>query len=185
MKPGLKFDKISLERLNKAINEASKQVDDLRVPLGEIGKEFLESRKFIFALKGHGQYDDLSEAYKKRKSKLKGGSPYPILLLTGRLAKSITQEGDENIMIVGKKSLRIGTSVEYGAAHNFGNSRTPKRPFLFWGPESKEYANHRMVLKQNRAMAQTLFEFLERSLGKDRKVARRTAERKVQNLFKG
>ena len=179
MKTRIDFDKISLDRFNKAFRQAASEIDDLRVPLNEIALEFLESRKFIFALSGPGQYKDLSSQYKKRKN-----PPYPILKRSGRLARSITRKNDETFMFVGYKSLEIGTTVPYGAAHQYGTRTIPKRPFLFWGPESKEFANAAQVKKSNVAMAVILFNHIERTLGKTLKASVTAAERKAQELFK-
>lgn len=184
VKPSVKFDKESLARFQKALRKAGAEIDDLRIPLGQIAKEFLESRKFIFGAKGPGQYKDLSPGYKAWKRKhSKKKSPYPILFLTGRLAKSITSKSGENITIVDKKSLTIGSSVEYAPFHQYGQG-VPVREFLFWGPESPKFATHKAVLRQNKGMAITLFEFIERKMGKTLDAARTKAERKTDALFK-
>ena len=128
-----RIEKQEYQRFLNILRIASREVEDLRIPLSQIAKRFLESRKFIFDERaGPGQYKDLSWRYKiwKTTPKSKGGggksSPYPILLLSGRLAKSITNEGGENITKVGAKSLEIGTRVPYGAKHQKGRG-VPKR----------------------------------------------------------
>ena len=185
-KKAIKFDKESLNRFQKALNEAAKSVDDLSVPLDEISKKFLESRNFIFdqSRTGPGAYQDLSPNYKKQKQR-EHGFVYPILFATGRLKKSLTKKGGENITIIGKKSLEIGTEVPYANALQYGKgNKMPKRTMLFWGPESPKFATNKLVRKQNKAMAVSLLSFIERKLGKQLKASIKTAERKADKLFR-
>ena len=185
-KKAIQFDKKSYKRFIKALRKASKKVDDLRIPLNEIANRFMESRKFIFDLSrsGPGAYQDLSDKYKKWKTRLIG-TPYPILYLTGRLKESITKEGRENIKNVRPKLLEIGSTVPYALYLQKGSKKInlPAREFLFWGPESPKFANHHVVRKQNRATAMVLYTFIERKLGKTLPAAISDAERKVDRIF--
>lgn len=184
----LYFDKVSYSRFQKALKKASGDIDDLRVPLRQIGERFLKSRNFIFDKKrvSEGQYKDLSPRYKRYKRK---HSPlkkeYPILFWSGVLKKSITQKGGHNVFIVEKKSLEIGTTLPYAIAHQRGSGNLPKREFLFWGPESKKFANAKMVHKLTKSMAVTLFNHVERELGGNlgAERARENAEKQADKLF--
>ena len=186
MEPKIDFQKVSLDRFQRAVTQAGALINDLRTPLNQIATQFLEARKFIFDMtrSGPGRYDDLSPGYKAWKEKhSKKKSAYPILFLTGRLAKSITKRGGDNITAIGPTSLTIGSSVEYAASHQYGKG-VPAREFLFWGPESPKFASERAVLRQNKGMAVILFTYIERKLGKTFDAAVSSAERRTDGLFK-
>ncbi len=183
MKVSAKYDRVSYTRFIDALKEASQKVDNLRVPLQEIGDRFLESRKFIFdrSRRGPGQYRDLTSGYKRDKEE-DVGFVYPVLFRTGRLAVSVTRSGGENIKQVGNKTLLIGSSVPYGVKHQEGRG-VPKRPFLFWGPEAPAFATGKMTLKLSKSIASTLFIYIEREMGKTMKASVTSAKRKVDKLY--
>lgn len=126
-----------------AIERAKKVTSDLTIPLTLIAKDFYKSEKSIFMLKGPGQYDDLKPATKADKIR-NGFSVYPILARTGRLGASVTNptHPDAINQIVNRRTLIIGTSVDYGVFHQSDRARKkiPLRKFLFIGPESR-FAN--------------------------------------------
>lgn len=177
----LKVDVTAFKRLNRALRIASRDLQDLRVPLEEIHDRFMQSRRFIFKLKSPGLYEDLSPAYKKRKAKF--GPVYPILRDTGRLERSVTTNNGDHIKIIRPKHLTIGSSVPYADFHQEGTRKMPKRPFLFWGPESKQFARHSAVTRQNFHMAFTLFNFIERRLGAIPGVARDRAMKRARRII--
>lgn len=180
----IKYSKQQFAKFKRSLREAAAQVDDLRIPLGEIALKFLESRKFIFDLTrtGRGKYKDLKPATKALKRRIIGQA-YPILFFSGTLKDSITKTGGENVTIVEKKSLEIGTTVNYAPYHQYGTETMPKREFLFWGPESPKFASQRAVQKQNRAMAVTLFDHIERKMGKTIEASITAAERRTDKIF--
>ena len=130
-------------RFRDAIKRAKKVTDDLRVPLTLIAKDFHTSEKAIFALKGPGQYPDLSLRYKKTKQKAVGFI-YPILRRTGRLEGSLVDptHPDSISEIINKDTLFLGTKVPYGIFHQSDRPRSkiPLRKFLFIGPEAPRFA---------------------------------------------
>ena len=131
----------------RAIERAKRAVDDLTVPLTLITKDFYRSEKAIFQLQSPGQYPDLARSTKKARARA-GVSVYPILMgmgtSRGKLAKSLTEPDspDAYNQIINKRTLFIGTQVEYGIYHQSDapRSKIPLRKFLFIGPESK-FAN--------------------------------------------
>jgi phage gpG-like protein len=154
------------EKLSRALERAASTVSDLRIPLSQIAKDFRKSRQAIFTLKGPGQYPDLNEKYKKRKIKILG-SAYPILKLTGRLDRSVTNASDpENVSRIGKQSAELGTTTPYAIYHQSDAPRTkiPLRKFLFVGPESVKFANSEVSGFPERAL-NTLNSFVLRTLG--------------------
>ena len=118
-----------------------KKADDLRVPFRTIAKNFRQSRKGIFRNRtGPGLYPDFkSDIYKARKEKLYG-SAYPILKASGRLEESLTEEINENISEIKKKSLRMGTSVPYAEFHDEGTAKMAQRKVVFFGPEAPRFS---------------------------------------------
>ena len=123
----------NFDAFRKALKLAGNKVESVRPVLAEYATRFLESRKFIFDenRSGAGRYVDLKPATKKRKTR-KYGSPYPILQAEGDLRKSITKRGGDNITIVGKKSLTIGTKVKYAGVHqhlSLIHISEPTRPY--------------------------------------------------------
>ena len=120
----------------KAVNEALAHVDDLRPAFGPILASWFKSNRAIFSLGGPGKYADLSPAYKKQK-KAKVGFVYPILHRTGALALSITEPWGKHAIarMVGKTTIEVGSSIPYGAYHQFGTKKMPKRPWILVGAE--------------------------------------------------
>lgn len=124
-------------KFQAALAEAARQVEDLTIPFIEIAKDWQQGNKFIYALKGPGKFADLKDAYKDRKQATLGFI-YPILRgETKRLEESLTRPDspDAILEVVNKKSLLLGTKVEYGYWLNFGTSKMKKRPFVMIGAE--------------------------------------------------
>ena len=178
-------------RFQKAIRQALKKVQDMRPVFQTIGDHFLKSREYIFdkGRSGPGLYKDLSPRYKKWKTN-KFRSPYPILKLTGRLKKSITRRGGENIFKASKRSLIIGTTVPYSGYLQEGTGRKgvgggmPARPFLFWGPESRRNANLELTRDLHKNMATTILTHVERMSGKTLEASITRARARVESIFK-
>ena len=172
------------KKFHLAVKEAVKKVDDLSPALKEMGKSYIKSREFIFLNKGPGLYKDLKPSYKKQKAK-KTGSAYPILKWTGRLAKSITKEGGENIFEVSKRTLAIGTRVPYGIFHQSLAPRKvlPRRPFLFWGPESPRTVSLPQSKKIARKFSVQLLTFVNREMGKSLKASIDSAIKETTDVF--
>lgn len=130
-------------KFKNALVRAKMVTNDLTIPLTLIAKDFYKSQKAIFLLNGPGQYPDLAESTKEQKAR-QGFSVYPILKRTGRLADSTTNPSHPDAInqIINKRTLILGTTVEYGIYHQSDKPRSkiPLRKFLFIGPESS-FAN--------------------------------------------
>lgn len=147
------------------LKEARQVTDDLRIPLRKIAIDFYKGQKAIFGLKGPGQYPDFKgpkvkdtwkrpgnpsartrdgnlTAYQNVKKK-RYGFLYPLLVATGKLGLSAsTPDAEGSIYKLGKNSLQIGTSIEYGKYHQQDTrkgKKMPLRKFLFIGPEADRY----------------------------------------------
>lgn len=148
---GKEFTSYSVEndkKFFKALDETIAQVEDLRVPLKLITKDFYKSEKAIFKLKSSGEYPDFKNGgkdspYAKWKQK-KFGFTYPLLKRTGKLERSVTNPTDLNAInyLVGKQLLVIGSKVDYLVFHQSDapRSKIPLRKVLFVGPESIKWA---------------------------------------------
>lgn len=119
------------EEFRRLLRKAKDSAGDLRVVFGLIARSAFKFNRTIFQLRGPGKYADLSPDYKKWKSKKQGGTPYPILFLSGRLALSMLQPGGENVLQISKDKMFFGTSVPYAEHLQFGTSKMPARPPFF------------------------------------------------------
>lgn len=159
-----------------ALAEASRLADDLRVPLTLIAVDFYKSQRSIFTLQSEGQYDDLSELYKERKSRPRSlggaGFVYPILKFSGKLEKAASVRGATgNITQVNKKTLTIGVKdsvipyAKYHQTDKAGSRKIPLRKFLFIGPESSKYDTPQTAGRLERWIS-TLREHMIQNVGK-------------------
>ncbi len=126
----------------RSIDRAKQVTNDLRIPFTSIAKHWFQGNKSIFTLKGKGKYEDLSPDYKVWKTR-KLGSPYPILKLTGRLEKSLTNPTAPEAVseVVNKDTLLLGTRVPYAGHLHYGTKNMPARPVVFIGPEEPYVSN--------------------------------------------
>lgn len=121
----------------------------------QIASDWYNDNKQIENLQGPGMYPDYvgdrddtpRENISKRGKKVKDGMTpymrkkqrdtgfvYPLLKYTGRLLQSITVPGSDGaVLIVGPKSLVLGTSIEYAIYHQSAAPRKkmPYRPMVF------------------------------------------------------
>jgi len=127
------------QEFNQSIEDALRKVSDLRPAFSEIARDFYISERAIFKLKSRGAYPELAPSTIKTKEAV-FGTAYPILRASGDLERSITKQGaNENITLIGKRFLVLGTSVPYGIYHQLGLG-VPARPFVFVGPETSKFA---------------------------------------------
>lgn len=185
--------KVETQSIFATINKFSDQVSDLRPPLIQIAREFYKSNKFIFKLQGPGKYPDFSgpkivqtwktpgrpwartrdgsmTAYQWQKTQAKwpgvNAKGYPLLRASGALERSITQDGDQNaVKILTKKSLVIGTQVEYGIHHQYGapKANVPMRKFLFIDASSTESTNPNLS-RRSEAWTRALETYISRMI---------------------
>lgn len=135
------------KRFRNALKNISEQVEDLRIPFGQILRDFYKSEQSIFKLKGPGQYPEISTKYGVIKKK-KVGFEYPLLVFSGRLAASLLGPSNPgSVAIITKLSLVFGTSVPYGIFHQSDAPRKkiPQRKFIFIGPEAPKFATNEQI----------------------------------------
>lgn len=149
------------KKFAKALKKVGERLNDLTLPLNLIANDFYKSERAIFKLKSEGQYPPLGGLKPTRQLRYRGadmtarevaelrkkeqvGFAYPLLKRTGLLERSLVNRSDINAVndILGKKTLVIGTLVEYGIYHQSDENRTkiPLRKFLFIGPEASKFA---------------------------------------------
>ncbi len=106
-----------------------------------VGSEFRKIEAEAFSSEGGsskgGKWKALSSPYKAQK--LKRWGPVPILTASGKLYRSMTQEGAEgSVYEETAQELTIGSSVPYGRYHQSGTSRMPARPPIDLTDEQKQ-----------------------------------------------
>lgn len=119
-------------KLDYAIGSISDQIDDWREVWPEVELVFYRATLDQFrteGARGGERWKPLSDSYRKWKELKYPGQP--ILVLTGRLRRSLTATGsEESIRIREKKSLTLGSSTPYGRYHQSGTRRMAARPPL-------------------------------------------------------
>lgn len=141
-------------RFKRAVDRALATTKSLKIPFTLIANDFYKSERAIFTLGSKGQYPDLADSTKKQKSRA-GRSPYPILVRSGILSDSLLSSGAAgSLLIIGDRSLVLGTQVKYGIFHQSDRPRSkiPLRKFLFIGPEAKKFATSDQVGRLGRWM---------------------------------
>ena len=137
------------KRFHNAITKATKELDDLRVPLSLISRSWFKGNKAIFSLAGEGKYEKLSGKYRKWKIAKLGG--IKILRRSGSLEKSLTSPSDAYSVnnIANNKVLTVGTKVlspsgrPYAIYLQNGTKFMPARPPVLIGPEQVAPASMR------------------------------------------
>jgi phage gpG-like protein len=174
------------------LKEARQVTDDLRIPLRKIAIDFYKGQKAIFGLKSKGRYPDfkgkkIKDTWKRPglpqlrtreggltpyafSKKKKYGFLYPLLVATGKLGLSAsTPDSEGSIYTLGKTTLQIGTSIEYGKYHQQDSRRGQKMPlrkFLFIGPESDKFSTLPVVRGRLDRFTKELNTFIAGKLGK-------------------
>jgi phage gpG-like protein len=135
-----------------AIKRVGDATQDLRIPFGQILRDFYKSEQAIFKLKSPGKYPDYVDGDKSKyaaRKQIKRGFRYPLLVDSGRLAASMLGPNNPgSISKITKLSLTFGTSVSYGIYHQSDKARKtrlPQRKFLFIGPEAPRFASSDQV----------------------------------------
>lgn len=114
----------------RALEKTRAAWGNLQVPFTAIAADFYKSEESIFKRTDPGPYPDLTDPYGRYKEK-RVGFRYPILVLSGALAASITTpDASDSIYNVGPQGVAIGTAVRYGL------KQQATRPFVFIGPDS-------------------------------------------------
>lgn len=117
-------------QVKKMLTEARKRMSDLTVPLKQGGNLMLRSLGQNFKAGGR---PIMWKGLKPATVKFKASHGYSSLPLTrsGALQRSVT------FVVRGKNRLAIGTSIPYGATHQFGDPKRniPKRPYLVFQRE--------------------------------------------------
>lgn len=167
------------KKFARALKHAGENVSNLTTPLNLIRNDFYKSQKAIFMLSGPGKYPDLQPETKKKKE-FYIGSAYPILRFSGQLEKSVTDKNDMNAVndILGKKTLLLGTLVEYGVYHQSDKPRRkapnragpwiPQRKFFFIGPEAPSVATDEQMGRLKRWMA-IMADYVTKAIAKENK----------------
>lgn len=77
------------------------------------------------SFEGRRVWKDNNQKYLQWKYRLTGQTQ--VMVLTGRLFKSLTERGSENIGWASDKSVGFGTTVPYASIHQYGEEGLPER----------------------------------------------------------
>lgn len=83
--------------------------------------------------RGGGSWTYLAQETLKRRRR-QGIQSKLILHATGRLIRSLSEEGGEHIQEITPSTMRFGSDVPYAAIQNWGGGHIPARPFLRYTP---------------------------------------------------
>lgn len=140
------------EEFRKALEKMGESISDFRTPFELIGNHFYKGNRKIFALKSGGLYPPLGGFNNIEKVKYRGemmtrhkratlikseqvGFVYPVLRgATKRLEGSlVSKSGSGTVYFAGRKTLVMGTSVEYAKYHQSDQPRKtlPQRKVVF------------------------------------------------------
>jgi phage gpG-like protein len=112
--------------------------DAIRDPRGyfELAADILrEITEEQFASEGGGRWAPLSPAYAAWKMTQVGARP--ILTFSGRMRRSLTERGGENIREVTNDEMKWGSRVPYAVFHQRGTARMPARPIFDLSEEDR------------------------------------------------
>ena len=148
------------KEFEKALKDASRKMDDLRIPMSLIAKEWFKSNRAIFSTAGYGKYEKYKSNYAKWKMKQFGR--IQVLKVSGQLEKSLTNPRNEFSVnqIINKKTLIVGTKVlsKKGAPYAIylqnGTKFMKARPPVLFGTEqiaptklNKRVSNWGLILR--------------------------------------
>lgn len=111
--------------VTRRINGVIGKVKDLRPAFREIGKDFRETERKVF--QGQGAYGSrsswkpLTPKYREWKQKHYPGRP--ILVMEGKLRQSLISKGGNNVEIITKRSITLGTKDPKFKWHQKGTKR--------------------------------------------------------------
>jgi len=120
------IDSIGNERFARSFNRWAEDCKDLRKPFNEIGNDFYRANKRNFNAEGTPQkFKELSEKYAEWKNLHYPGRP--ILVLTGRLKRSLTgeaqTENQDSIRNIKFKSAEFATRLPYAVTQYYAGRK--------------------------------------------------------------
>ena len=123
----LSFNAKNLIKFTKHLSKSSvrRKLTSYKAALRKSATLWRRSRRSLFKDRGF-IFPDLDKDTKKEK-RAEGFRPYPILVRTKKLKKSIVGKGPDSVLKVGSRFVRLGSKVYYG------RFLEKKRPFVFFG----------------------------------------------------
>lgn len=119
-------------QFDRAFNRVKEHLEDLRPVWNEVERAFYKIENEQFASEGAkgrgGKWRPLSRPYAKQKARKWGVQP--ILRASGRLAKSLTGNTSDSVLVQTKQEFAIGTKLFYATFHQQGTSRMPQREVI-------------------------------------------------------
>ena len=130
---------LGVEQFNRSFSRFGENLKDLRQLWPAVIVELRAIVKEQFAGRGigpSGQWQPLSEAYRKWKEKKFPGQP--LLVRSGDTIKSLTTNTAHTINRPLPDSLTFGTKLNYPVFHQRGGKRLPRRPIFDLNETQKE-----------------------------------------------
>jgi phage gpG-like protein len=120
----LEFTVFGERQLARALSRFGEGVRDVRPAWEDMANEFIriEREQFVSSGGRSGGWRPLSPAYAASKP-----AGRPIMVLSGDLRRSLTQQGGQNIREIRPEEMRLGTRVPYAIFHQQGTRRMPAR----------------------------------------------------------
>lgn len=145
----ISYDVDADDKFKKAMAKAIESGLDLSFSMGEAVRIIKKESTKNFTLKGFGKYPPLSPKYFAWKQKKAPGTPIltgltPKGKVSAKLKKSIIGTTSDSIILIGKRSLEVGTKaetdkgapypvyVQEGTENEDGSEKMPGRKFLFF-----------------------------------------------------
>jgi len=137
----IQYDFENRKEFQQILKNAASQISDLSFPMGEISRDFYISERAIFKLQSPGGFPDFKNERSKKQKLSEVGFLYPLLKRSGKLEKSITEEGSPgNITKITSRDATVGTNISYAKFHQNGTRLMSARRFVFIGPESRAFS---------------------------------------------
>lgn len=125
--------------LSQALKDVNRRANKLTVPFASFKQVWFDQNERIFDAEGIPSWAPLSPSYAKWKATL---GDLPILQLSGRLGRSLTQDTEDTVFTPRPRSLQMGTTVEYSPllqgepGEPMATGNTPSRPHDVLLPET-------------------------------------------------
>lgn len=130
---------IQSEEVKAAMSALTKKITDLRWLWPDIAGEFYKREMALFDAQGAGEWESLSPNYSAWKSKYYPGQP--LLVLKNDLRSSLVARLSAFAIYEAEPAeLRLGTSVPYAMAHQYGYKprNLPARPPIIIDDETEK-----------------------------------------------
>jgi phage gpG-like protein len=133
------FEVAGVKEFDRAFNRVGEHISDLRPVWDKIERTFYKIEREQFDSEGShgrtGKWAAITRPYAKRKAQKYGVQP--ILRASGKMAKSLTGNTSDTVLIKEKDEFGIGTRLFYAAFHQTGTNKMPARPPISFSDDDR------------------------------------------------